>query len=98
MQRLNYQKLILLTLGIFTPLTITLSKVNASTFGAEIFCTMRDGGNDHESSWDAAYTYIKQKINIISNWNFLPNNLYYFKSICKCIWSRNFLYYERWRK
>ena len=61
MQRLNYQKLILLTLGIFTPLTITISKVNASTFGAEIFCTMRDGGNDHESSWEAAYTYIKQQ-------------------------------------
>ena len=61
MQRLNYQKLILLTLGIFTPLTITISKVNASTFGAEIFCTMRDGGNDHESSWDAAYTYIKKQ-------------------------------------
>ena len=61
MQRLNYQKLILLTVGIFTPLTITISKVNASTFGAEIFCTMRDGGNDHESSWEAAYTYIKQQ-------------------------------------
>ena len=37
------------------------SKVNAGSFGAEIFCTMRDGGNDHESSWDAAYTYIKTK-------------------------------------
>ena len=61
MPRLNYQKLILLSLGIFTPLTITITKVNASTFGAEIFCTMRDGGNDHESSWEAAYTYIKQQ-------------------------------------
>ena len=61
MQRLTYQKLILLSLGIFTPLTIMISKVNASTFGAEIFCTMRDGGNDHESSWEAAYTYIKQQ-------------------------------------
>ena len=37
------------------------SKVSASTFGAEIFCTMRDGGNDHNSSWEAAYTYIKQQ-------------------------------------
>ena len=36
-------------------------KVNAGSFGAEIFCTMRDGGNDHESSWDAAYTYIKKQ-------------------------------------
>ena len=61
MQRLNYQKLILLTVGILTPLTITISKVNASSFGAEIFCTMRDGGNDHESSWEAAYAYIKQQ-------------------------------------
>jgi len=61
MPRLNYQKLILLTLGIFTPLTITISKVNATTIGAEIFCTMRDGGNDHESSWEAAYSYIKKQ-------------------------------------
>ena len=61
MQRFKKKKLISLTLGIFTPLTFTASKVNASSFGAEIFCTMRDGGNDHESSWDAAYTYIKKQ-------------------------------------
>jgi len=62
MQRFKNQKLILLALGICTPLTfITTSKVNASSFGAEIFCSMRDGGNDHESSWDAAYTYIKKQ-------------------------------------
>ena len=61
MQRLKKKKLILLALGIFTPLALTPSKVNASAFGAEIFCTMRDGGNDHESSWDAAYTYIKKQ-------------------------------------
>ena len=61
MQRLKKKKLITLVLGIFTPLTITITKVNATTFGAEIFCTMRDGGNDHESSWEAAYTYIKQQ-------------------------------------
>ena len=57
----RFKKLILLALGIFTPLTITTSKVSASSFGAEIFCTMRDGGNDHESSWEAAYTYIKKQ-------------------------------------
>ena len=57
----RFKKLILLTLGIFTPLTLSTPKVNASSFGAEIFCTMRDGGNDHESSWEAAYTYIKQQ-------------------------------------
>ena len=61
MQRLKNKKLILLAFGIFTPLTFITSKVNASSFGAEIFCTMRDGGNDHESSWDAAYTYIKKQ-------------------------------------
>ena len=61
MQRLQKKKIILFVLGIFTPLTLTTPKVNASAFGAEIFCTMRDGGNDHESSWDAAYTYIKNK-------------------------------------
>ena len=57
----RFKKLILYALGIFTPLTLTTLKVNASSFGAEIFCTMRDGGNDHESSWDAAYTYIKKQ-------------------------------------
>ena len=61
MQRFKQKKLIILTLGIFTPLALTTSKVNASSFGAEIFCTMRDEGNDHESSWDAAYTYIKKQ-------------------------------------
>ena len=61
MQRFKQKKLILLTLGIFTPFTFTTTKVIASSFGAEIFCTMRDGGNDHESSWDAAYSYIKKQ-------------------------------------
>ena len=61
MQRFKQKKLILLTLGIISPLSFQISKVNAGSFGAEIFCTMRDGGNDHESSWDAAYTYIKKQ-------------------------------------
>ena len=61
MQRSTQKKLILLTLGIMSPLSFQISKVNAGSFGAEIFCTMRDGGNDHESSWDAAYTYIKKQ-------------------------------------
>ena len=61
MQSFEHKKLILLALGIFTPLFLTTSKVNASSFGAEIFCTMRDNGNDHESSWEAAYTYIKKQ-------------------------------------
>ena len=61
MQRFKQKKLILLTLGIISPLSFQISTVNAGSFGAEIFCTMRDGGNDHESSWDAAYTYIKKQ-------------------------------------
>ena len=55
------KELIFITLGVITPLSLHMSKVNAGSFGAEIFCTMRDGGNDHESSWDAAYTYIKKQ-------------------------------------
>ena len=61
MQRFKQKKFILITAGIFSALFLTNSKVNASSFGAEIFCTMRDGGNAHESSWDAAYTYIKKQ-------------------------------------
>ncbi len=61
MQRFSQKIIIFLTLGLFTPLFLTTPKVNAGSFGAEIFCTMRDGGNDHESSWEAAYTYIKKQ-------------------------------------
>ena len=61
MQSFKNKKLMLLSLGVFTPLILTNANVYASKFGAEIFCTMRDGGNDHESSWDAAYTYIKKQ-------------------------------------
>jgi len=55
------KELIFIFLGILSPLSLHALKVNAGSFGAEIFCTMRDGGNDHESSWDAAYTYIKKQ-------------------------------------
>jgi len=55
----RFRKKIILSLGLILPLSLLPSKVYAGSFGAEIFCTMRDGGNDHESSWDAAYTYIK---------------------------------------
>ena len=55
------KKLFFLTLGIISALSLHTLKVNAWSFGAEIFFTMRDGGNDHESSWDAAYTYIKKQ-------------------------------------
>ena len=61
MQRFKKKKQILLIFSMFTFLALNTFKVNASSFAAEIFCTMRDGGNDHESSWEAAYTYIKKQ-------------------------------------
>ena len=60
MLSIKYIKIILLFIGIILP-TFTIPKANAGSFGAEIFCTMREGGNDHESSWEAAYSYIKKQ-------------------------------------
>ena len=60
MVRIKYLRMILLFIGLILP-TIIIPKVNAGSFGAEIFCTMREGGNDHESSWEAAYSYIKKQ-------------------------------------
>tara|TARA_B100000963_G_scaffold319418_1_gene301275 strand:+ start:299 stop:751 length:453 start_codon:yes stop_codon:yes gene_type:complete len=54
-------KIFFLLLGFLVNFSILTPKVLAGSFGAEIFCTMRDGGNDHESSWEAAYSYIKQQ-------------------------------------
>ena len=54
-------KIFFLFLGILTNFSFLTPKVYAGSFGAEIFCTMRDGGNDHESSWEAAYSYIKRQ-------------------------------------
>ena len=61
MKVIKKKKLLVLAVGIITPLAIFTSQANAGSFGAEIFCTMRDGGNDHESSWEAAYNYIKKQ-------------------------------------
>ena len=47
--------------AMYVPLLLLAPKAIAGSFGAEIFCTMRDGGNDHESSWQAAYSYIKKQ-------------------------------------
>ena len=55
------KKFFLTIFAIFAPTIFFISEANAGSFGAEIFCTMRDGGNDHESSWEAAYTYIKKQ-------------------------------------
>ena len=57
----KYLKIHLLLLGFLVNFSLLTPKVLAGSFGAEIFCTMRDGGNDHESSWEAAYSYIKRQ-------------------------------------
>ena len=54
-------KIFFLLVGFLTHISLLTPKVYAGSFGAEIFCTMRDGGNDHESSWEAAYGYIKRQ-------------------------------------
>ena len=54
-------KIFFLLLGFLFNYSLLTPKVLAGSFGAEIFCTMRDGGNDHESSWEAAYSYIKRQ-------------------------------------
>ena len=61
MRKSKQKNINFLPLTMITALFFPISKVNAGSFGAEIFCTMRDGGNDHESSWEAAYTYIKKQ-------------------------------------
>ena len=61
MKRYRKAKLILTVIAIFAPTLLLIPKVSAGSFGAEIFCTMREGGNDHESSWQAAYSYIKKQ-------------------------------------
>ena len=61
MKKYRKIKYILPVATIFIPSLLFGSKAIAGSFGAEIFCTMREGGNNHESSWDAAYTYIKKQ-------------------------------------
>ena len=61
MQVIKKKKLFYTAVGMFSALTVFAPNIMAGSFGAEIFCTMRDGGNDHESSWKAAYSYIKRQ-------------------------------------
>ena len=61
MTSLKDLKILMLVLGFLSQVIFFTPKTFAGSFGAEIFCTMRDGGNDHESSWEAAYTYIKKQ-------------------------------------
>ncbi len=41
--------------------TLGLRTNAAITNGADIYCFMRNGGNSHEPSWQAAYQFIKNK-------------------------------------
>ncbi len=41
--------------------TLGLQTKAAVTNGADIYCFMRNGGNTHEPSWQAAYQFIKGK-------------------------------------
>ena len=41
--------------------TLGLKVNGAVTNGADIYCFMRNGGNTHEPSWEAAYQFIKSK-------------------------------------
>ena len=61
MKRYRKIRLILSMTAICFPTLFFIPQASAGSFGAEIFCTMRDGGNDHESSWQAAYSYIKKQ-------------------------------------
>ena len=61
MKKYRKIRVILPLIAIFFPTLTFIPKATAGSFGAEIFCTMRDGGNDHESSWQAAYSYIKKQ-------------------------------------
>ena len=61
MYYLNKCKIVFFILSFLGSSYLINTKALAGSFGAEIFCTMRDGGNDHESSWEAAYSYIKQQ-------------------------------------
>ena len=54
-------RFILPIVAIFVPSLLFAPKAISGSFGAEIFCTMREGGNDHENSWQAAYSYIKKQ-------------------------------------
>ena len=61
MKRFRKIKYVLPFIAMSFPTLISIPNASAGSFGAEIFCTMRDGGNDHESSWQAAYSYIKRQ-------------------------------------
>ena len=61
MKTYSKNQLLIPFFAMFAPAILCISEAKAGSFGAEIFCSMRDGGHDHESSWEAAYSYIKKQ-------------------------------------
>ena len=57
------KNLLLLPISIvaLTASTLLGSLANAGSQGVDIYCVMRNGGNDHDSSWQAAYQAIKSE-------------------------------------
>ncbi len=57
------KNLFLLSLSIASIASATLlgGISKAGSQGVDIYCVMRDGGNDHDSSWQAAYQAIKSE-------------------------------------
>ena len=56
--KLTCLSLALITTGLAT---VNFKALGGITTGADIYCMMRQGGNDHETSWIAAYTNIKKQ-------------------------------------
>ena len=50
-----------LSIAAITASTILGSIANAGSQGVDIYCVMRNGGNDHEASWQAAYIALKNE-------------------------------------
>lgn len=46
---------------VFATSTLLGSFAKAGSQGVDIYCVMRNGGNDHDSSWQAAYQAIKSE-------------------------------------
>ena len=57
------KSLFLLPISLFAILTTNFigSFAKAGSQGVDIYCVMRTGGNDHDSSWEAAYQAIKSE-------------------------------------
>ena len=50
-----------ISIAAITSQTILGSIANAGSQGVDIYCIKRDGGNDHNSSWKAAYQSLKNE-------------------------------------